>query len=592
MISDYYLWDFEDTNLEVKKILKEKYDYVINEFNKLFVKENTKEYIIDQYNKVYIFENKYAIYIGVMSKIVPFFDKTKYKSLTDPDYLNYRYTIMIEDLVYDNDFNLDEISFISKCNSYFKSDFVKHYEVYQYFVRKYNGDSSNMFDNNDKFHTIAQLLKDKFDLYELLSKNQKRQIISDNYDISDVTKYYNQVLEVIKNEITNYSYKSYQINEYESVLLIEDTLVMYIGTKGTRSLFRDKFRKNGNVIDRYAIVIQELTYNEIFDKRKFSKFVKNIHILNGSYVGAEKYNNIYYRPFAIGQPDERITKGYHPRLYSNSNFDYVCEVLPNLNLKERYNNWKGRLRYFIVYEFNYNNKKGYAISSTLDNNPRLAARGIIKRYESNAGYLGMPFSELITHESWNQLMHKFVEKKKKSKWDGYKKIGSQSSILAGRVTYFIVPIYENNINIHEDLQLIEKTINKEFDSLERTLYDISEYKWKSEELMLECIKKVFKNKKVIHQYRPYFLHYKNGQLSYDVFVCGKDIAFEYQGEQHFKPIEIFGGEENFAKQQERDALKKELSQKNGITLIYINYWEDITTNLIKEKLTENGVIIK
>ena len=137
MISDYYLWDFEDTNLEVKKILKEKYDYVINEFNKLFVKENTKEYIIDQYNKVYIFENKYAIYIGVMSKIVPFFDKTKYKSLTDPDYLNYRYTIMIEDLVYDNDFNLDEISFISKCNSYFKSDFVKHYEVYQYFVRKY-----------------------------------------------------------------------------------------------------------------------------------------------------------------------------------------------------------------------------------------------------------------------------------------------------------------------------------------------------------------------------------------------------------------------------------------------------------------------
>ena len=70
--------------------------------------------------------------------------------------------------------------------------------------------------------------------------------------------------------------------------------------------------------------------------------------------------------------------------------------------------------------------------------------------------------------------------------------------------------------------------------------------------MFEYVKKIFKNSTVIHQYRPYYLKYKNGQLSYDVFVCGKNIAFEYQGKQHFEPVEIFGGEKNFLKQQERD----------------------------------------
>ena len=68
-----------------------------------------------------------------------------------------------------------------------------------------------------------------------------------------------------------------------------------------------------------------------------------------------------------------------------------------------------------------------------------------------------------------------------------------------------------------------------------------------------------------------------------------NIAFEYQGKQHFEPVEIFGGEENFKKGQERDKIKKELSEKNGIKLIYVNYWEDITTNLIKEKLKDNNI---
>ena len=75
-------------------------------------------------------------------------------------------------------------------------------------------------------------------------------------------------------------------------------------------------------------------------------------------------------------------------------------------------------------------------------------------------------------------------------------------------------------------------------------------------------------------------------MSYDVFVYGENIAFEYQGKQHFEPVEYFGGEEHFEEQRKRDDLKFKLSEENGIVLIYVNYWEDITPNLIKEKVIE------
>ena len=96
----------------------------------------------------------------------------------------------------------------------------------------------------------------------------------------------------------------------------------------------------------------------------------------------------------------------------------------------------------------------------------------------------------------------------------------------------------------------------------------------------------FSKHAVVYQHRPYFLKTDKGRLSYDVFICGLNIAIEYQGKQHFEPVEIFGGKEHFIEQQRRDALKRELSIKNGVRLVYINYWEDISIDLIKNRVNE------
>ena len=46
-------------------------------------------------------------------------------------------------------------------------------------------------------------------------------------------------------------------------------------------------------------------------------------------------------------------------------------------------------------------------------------------------------------------------------------------------------------------------------------------------------------KNIIYQYRPFFLQTEKGQLSYDIYLIKQKIAIEYQGKQHFAPVEYF-----------------------------------------------------
>lgn len=75
-------------------------------------------------------------------------------------------------------------------------------------------------------------------------------------------------------------------------------------------------------------------------------------------------------------------------------------------------------------------------------------------------------------------------------------------------------------------------------------------------------------------------------MSYDVYISGVNIAIEYQGKQHFEPVEFFGGEEGFASLRKRDAEKFDLSKKYGVKLIYINYWEEVNEKLIRDRVEE------
>ena len=64
-----------------------------------------------------------------------------------------------------------------------------------------------------------------------------------------------------------------------------------------------------------------------------------------------------------------------------------------------------------------------------------------------------------------------------------------------------------------------------------------------------------------------------GNLSYDFYLPNHNMLIECQGEQHERPIEYFGGEEQFAIQQEHDRRKREYAVNNGYKLLEIWYYD-------------------
>ena len=65
-----------------------------------------------------------------------------------------------------------------------------------------------------------------------------------------------------------------------------------------------------------------------------------------------------------------------------------------------------------------------------------------------------------------------------------------------------------------------------------------------------------------------------GYLTYDFHITGTKVLIEYQGLQHYKPVDVFGGKEQFKIQQEHDRRKREYAKKNGYKLIEISYKYD------------------
>ena len=69
------------------------------------------------------------------------------------------------------------------------------------------------------------------------------------------------------------------------------------------------------------------------------------------------------------------------------------------------------------------------------------------------------------------------------------------------------------------------------------------------------------------------------------------VGFEFQGQQHFEPVAVFGGEEGLAQTKQRDKLKAKKCADNKVTLIYWTYAESLTSNILIAKLAAVGIAI-
>lgn len=376
-------------------------------------------------------------------------------------------------------------------------------------------------------------------------------------------------IQFVKNEfekvISNYEISRFKINELEEVLLLDDSLALYIGVYERRvTCCCDLYGQN-----YYSLHIEEITYNELSFKYNHTAFVKkicsyyNVSYINHNLEGAEG-TYIGYTKFK-GVNSVWWTKT--PSLPVQVN-----EVLPKLKLMERYNVWEGIHYYFVILELHDNDKICRCAAYTQEKPHEFIislGRTFIKT--------GKISSEIRNVYNFSKLLCNMKGIPRKDRLEKY-------------MRYFF---FEKNFKEKDDVwkyadELLKHANEGEFDKIERSTYIRPTYKWVTEELVLKLTKKLYKQYTVIYQYKPFFLRSSfGGQMSYDIYIQDLKVAIEYQGKQHFEPVDFFGGKEAFEKGKIRDEEKKNLSKEHGIKLVYINFDEVITTELIKSRVEEN-----
>jgi hypothetical protein len=122
-----------------------------------------------------------------------------------------------------------------------------------------------------------------------------------------------------------------------------------------------------------------------------------------------------------------------------------------------------------------------------------------------------------------------------------------------------------------DLKKLLKTYHKQFNDKADEIYEylitegMTNPKWKSEQKAYMIVKNHYEDAKF--QYQPEFLF---GQRI-DIFIPSVNTAIEYQGKQHYEPVDFFGGEDGQKMNALRDMRKLRRCRARGINIIYWDY---------------------
>jgi very-short-patch-repair endonuclease len=139
-----------------------------------------------------------------------------------------------------------------------------------------------------------------------------------------------------------------------------------------------------------------------------------------------------------------------------------------------------------------------------------------------------------------------------------------------------------NVNYINNLTKVEIICNKHGSFLQIPYYHIQGAgcpncrNSKGEEKIFNWLIKhniLFKREKIFNDCKY------NSFLYFDFYLPKHNLCIEFDGKQHYEPIEFFGGEEGFIETQKRDKIKNEYCVINNIKLIRIRYDENIEYKL-------------
>lgn len=250
----------------------------------------------------------------------------------------------------------------------------------------------------------------------------------------------------------------------------------------------------------------------------------------------------------------------------------------------------------------------------------IECNSIYKKTRANHLYENKTLCQKCYSSRESEIRHKFNYVLNKSNFINITKIGAISKPVqikcksCGRVKDVLQynVIKEGKINCPNCGKFGEKTIEDFYSRMGEKIkdYEVIEYKNYTTKALFKhtcgfifsqlpqnfikgrgcpkCYKKISKGEQFIMNWLnnnniEYEFQKKFQDLSrksFDFFLPKQKILIEYQGEQHYRPLPYFGGEEKFKQQIKRDLEKKEYCKRNNYTLIEIPYYESDIEKLL------------
>ena len=115
--------------------------------------------------------------------------------------------------------------------------------------------------------------------------------------------------------------------------------------------------------------------------------------------------------------------------------------------------------------------------------------------------------------------------------------------------YTDLALYEEKDGLRANWRLARTKIRTKL-----TAEGVIKPKWKHELSLFHAVRRLYPD--TLYQYRPDWL----GRQSLDLYIPSLRTAIEYQGIQHYLPVEFFGGEEALTQRRDLDRVKKELCE--------------------------------
>ncbi len=109
--------------------------------------------------------------------------------------------------------------------------------------------------------------------------------------------------------------------------------------------------------------------------------------------------------------------------------------------------------------------------------------------------------------------------------------------------------------------------------------------WINQTYLSRCVETVLPGIEIVREASPAWL---NGQRL-DIYIPSIRCAIEYQGEQHYFPLDHLGGDQGLKDRQEMDDRKRTACLKEDVTLVEWRYDETISVESVTDKLRAIGI---